>query len=161
VCADTGSNEASFIRELVLALMGFFCAKNTRCVNMTERAENFVTKLDQVRKLIVMRLPSMNVQNLAERMSKLAHYHYNKRKFLLVGEDRELYNLLVESSYNPFTVYRWLLLERVPEGVKWQLKNRQVSQKRAIKLCLERRRETGSSLAAEIKALGMKLIGGM
>jgi hypothetical protein len=128
---------------------------------MTDRAENFVTKLDEVRKLIVMRLPSIDVQNLAERMSKLAHYHYNKKRFLLVGEDRELYNLLVESSYNPFTVYRWLLLERVPEEVKWQLKNRQVSQKRAITLVLERRRETGSSLASEIKALGMKLIGGM
>ncbi len=128
---------------------------------MTNRAENFVTKLEEVRKLIVMRLPSINVQNLVEIMSKLAHYHYNKRRFLLVGEDRELYNLLAENSYNPFTVYRWLLLERIPEEVKWQLKNHQVSQKRAITLTLERRRETGSSLTSEIKALGMKLIGGM
>jgi hypothetical protein len=142
-------------------VFGFFCAKNPRCVNMPNRAENFMTKLDEVRKLIVMRLPSIKVQNLFERMSKLAHYHYDKKRFLLIGEDRELYNLLVESSYNPFTVYRWLLLERVPEEVKWQLKNRQVSQKRAITLTLERRRETGSSLATDIKALGMKLIGGM
>jgi len=128
---------------------------------MPDRAENFVTKLDEVRKLIVMRLPNFDMQNLVEIMSKLAHYHYDKKRFLVTGKDRELYNLLVENSLNPFTVYRWLLLDRVPEEVKWQLKNRQVSQKRAITLTLERRRETGSSLAAEIKALGMKLIGGM
>ncbi len=161
MCADTGSNDALFIRDLSFGVSGFFCAENARCVNMTNRAENFVTKLEEVRKLIVMRLPSINVQNLVEIMSKLAHYHYNKRRFLLVGEDRELYNLLAENSYNPFTVYRWLLLERIPEEVKWQLKNHQVSQKRAITLTLERRRETGSSLTSEIKALGMKLIGGM
>jgi hypothetical protein len=128
---------------------------------MTNRAENFVTKLEAVRKLIVMRFPTMDVQNLAEKMSKLAHYHYDKQRFLVIGEERELYKLLIENSLNPFTVYRWLLLDRVPEEVKWQLKNRQVSQKRAITLVLERRHETGSSLSAEIKALGMKLIGGM
>lgn len=128
---------------------------------MTERAENFVTKLEEVRKLMVIRLPNFDVQNLAEIMSKLAHYHYDKKRFLVTGKERELYNLLIENSYNPFTVYRWLLLDRVPQEIKWQLKNRQVSQKRAITLCLERRRETGSSLASEIKALGIKLIGGM
>ncbi|MBI5355688.1 MAG: hypothetical protein HZB68_04505 [Candidatus Aenigmarchaeota archaeon] len=60
-----------------------------------------MTKLEAIRKLIVMRLPSIDVQNLAERMSKLAHYHYNKKRFLLVGEDRELYKLLVENAGLP------------------------------------------------------------
>jgi len=111
--------------------------------------------------LLVVRFPSLDVRSLTEKMSKLAHYHYNKRNFLIMGEDRELYNFLIENSYNPFTVYRWLLLERVPDEIKWQLKNRQISQKRAITLTIERRTETGSSLAADIKSQGMKLIGGM
>ncbi|MBS3148742.1 hypothetical protein J4219_07700 [Candidatus Woesearchaeota archaeon] len=128
---------------------------------MPRNAENFVTKLEELRKLLVVRFPSLDVRSLTEKMSKLAHYHYNKRNFLIMGEDRELYNFLIENSYNPFTVYRWLLLERVPDEIKWQLKNRQISQKRAITLTIERRTETGSSLAADIKSQGMKLIGGM
>ena len=128
---------------------------------MPRNAENFVTKLEELRKLLVVRFPSLNVRDLTEKMSKLAHYHYNKRNFLIMGEDREFYNFLIENSYNPFTVYRWLLLERVPDEIKWQLKNKQISQKRAITLTIERRTETGSSLAADIKAQGMKLIGGM
>ena len=128
---------------------------------MPERAENFLTKLEQVRKLIVIRFPQFDVQNLVEKMSKLAHYHYNKKRYLLVGQDRELYQLIVENSYNPYTVYRWLLLERVPEELKWQLKNHQISQKRATTLSLQRRKENSSSLTSEIKSLGMKLIGGM
>ena len=128
---------------------------------MPRNAENFVTKLEELRKLLVVRFPSLDVRSLTEKMSKLAHYHYNERNFLIMGEDRELYNFLIENSYNPFTVYRWLLLERVPDEIKWQLKNRQISQKRAITLTIERRTETGSSLAADIKSQGMKLIGGM
>ena len=128
---------------------------------MSRNAENFVTKLEELRKLLVVRFPSLNVRDLTDKMSKLAHYHYNKRDFLIMGEDRELYNFLIENSYNPFTVYRWLLLERVPDEIKWQLRNKQISQKRAITLTIERRTETGSSLAADIKAQGMKLIGGM
>lgn len=128
---------------------------------MSRNAENFVTKLEELRKKLLVRFPSLNVRDLTEKMSKLAHYHYNKRDFLIMGEDRELYNFLIENSYNPFTAYRWLLLERVPDEIKWQLKNKQISQKRAITLTIERRTETGSSLAADIKSQGMKLIGGM
>lgn len=128
---------------------------------MKRNAENFVTKLEELRKKLLVRFPSLNVRDLTDKMSKLAHYHYNKRNFLIMGEDRELYNFLIENSYNPFTVYRWLLLERVPDEIKWQLRNRQISQKRAITLTIERRTETGSSLAADIKSQGMKLIGGM
>jgi hypothetical protein len=128
---------------------------------MTKETQNCVTKLEQVRELIVMRFPKMDVRNLVEKMSKVGHYHYNKKKYLLLGENRELYNFLIENSYNPYTIYRWLLLERIPSEIKWQLKNKQISQKRAIELSMERRMETGSSLAADIKVMGMQLIGGM
>ncbi len=128
---------------------------------MLKRAENFLTKLEQVRKLVAMRFPEMDMRNLAEKMSKLGSYHYNKKRFLVIGLDRELYNLLIENSYNPFTVYRWLLLERIPEEIKWQLKQSQINQKQAITLSVQRLKENNSNLASEIKTLGMKLIGGM
>ncbi len=128
---------------------------------MLKRAENFLTKLEQVRKLVAMRFPEMDMRNLAEKMSKLGSYHYNKKRFLVIGLDRELYNLLIENSYNPFTVYRWLLLERIPEEIKWQLKQGQINQKQAITLSVQRLKENNSNLASEIKTLGMKLIGGM
>ncbi len=128
---------------------------------MKKETQNFVTKLEQVRNLIQVRFPKMSVHNLVERMNKVGHYHYSKRKFLLLGENRELYNFLVENSYNPYTVYRWLLLERIPEEIKWQLKNKQISQKRAVRLSVQRRKETENSLASDIKARGMQLLGGM
>jgi len=128
---------------------------------MRERAENFVEKLEQVRKLISVHLPSVDVQHLSEVMSKLGHYHYNKKSCLIIGKEKKLYDLLIENSYNPYTFYRWLLLERIPESIKWQLKNCQINQKQAIKLSVQQRQETGSILAGEIKDLGMKLIRGM
>lgn len=79
---------------------------------MPKHAENFITKLEAVRKVIKMRFPSMNMQKLAEKMSRLGHYHYDKKRFFIVGEERELYNFLIENSYNHYTLYRWLLLER-------------------------------------------------
>lgn len=128
---------------------------------MKNQTQNFVTKLEQIRNLIQMRFPKIDARNLLERMSLIGHYHYNKKKFLLLGENRDLYNFLIENSYNPYTVYRWLLLERIPQEIKWQLKNNQISQKRAVHLSMQRRKETENSLAAEIKAIGMQLVGGM
>ena len=83
---------------------------------------------------------------------------YNKRKGMIVGKERELYNALIENSYNPFTVYRWALLERVPEEIKFQLKNHYLSQKKAIRLFFEKRHETETGLQIEIKQLGLMLI---
>ncbi len=128
---------------------------------MSKRAENFLTKLEQVRKLISVQFPQENVQNIMPKMTKLAHFHYNKRRYMLMGKDRDLYNYLLENGYNPYTVYRWLILEKVPEEIKWQLKNRQISQRQAITLNAQSRRINTLVLSQDIKETGMKLIGGM
>lgn len=94
-------------------------------------------------------------------MSKLATYHYNKKKFVVLGEERKLYNFLVENSLNPFTVYRWLLLERVPDEIRFQLKNHLLSQKKASSTYFQQRHETETSLQQKIRALGLELIRGM
>ena len=68
--------------------------------------KDFLGSLNQVRKQVAVRFPKFDVQNLKKIMSKLAHYHYNKDKFFVIGQDKELYNFLIENSYNPYTLYR-------------------------------------------------------
>ncbi|MFT7616197.1 MAG: hypothetical protein ACI8Y7_001026 [Candidatus Woesearchaeota archaeon] len=60
----------------------------------------------EVEKDVLSRFLWLESQNLCKIMSKLAHFHYNKKKYLIVGDERELYNFLIENSYNPYTVYR-------------------------------------------------------
>jgi hypothetical protein len=83
---------------------------------------NFLQKPEALRKLLESRLTLEEGQNLCQIMSKLAHFHYNKKKYLIVGKERKLYNFLIENGYNPYTMYRWLLLERIPEDIKFQSK---------------------------------------
>lgn len=92
--------------------------------------KNIFEELDKVRQLVRERLPGFDVHDLCVTLGRLGTYHY-KRKSMIVGDERALYNLLIENSYNPYTVYRWALLERVPEEIKFQLRNYYVSQKKA------------------------------
>jgi hypothetical protein len=87
--------------------------------------KNFVEKLTSLRKLLALRFPRLDLHNLDKIMIKFAHYHNNKKKFFVVGESKEVYNFLIEKGYNPYTIYRWLLLERVPEDIKFQIKEKQ------------------------------------
>tara|TARA_Y100000310_G_scaffold300204_1_gene335681 strand:- start:1179 stop:1562 length:384 start_codon:yes stop_codon:yes gene_type:complete len=119
--------------------------------------KNIFEELEKVKTLIKKEIPNLDIRNLPNILAKLATYHY-KKKGLLLGHERKLYYLLIENSYNPFTVYRWTLLERIPEEIKFQLKNYQISQKKASSLYFKRRHETNLSLQKDIKSLGLKLI---
>ena len=66
--------------------------------------------------------PEIGVRDLCKLLGRLGTYHYNKRKFIVLGKEKSLYNKLIENSFNPFTVYRWALLERAPDDIKFQLK---------------------------------------
>ena len=98
---------------------------------------------------------------LRENIAKLGTYHYNKNKFLLLGEEKKLYNWLVENGFNPFTVYRWFLLERIPDDVRFQLKNRQMSQKTASRLHFKRKHESKSKVCVDIRIMGLHLVRSM
>lgn len=123
--------------------------------------KNTFEELDKVKKLIVEKIPSFDIRNLCVSLGRLGTYHYKKKKGMLLGHERELYNLLIKHSYNPYTVYRWALLERIPEEIKFQLRNHYLSQKKASRLYLERRNETDTILQQDIRELGLKLIRGM
>lgn len=115
-------------------------------------------ELDKVRRLVVEACPGFDVAELCVILGRLGTYHYNKKNGLLFGDEKKLYNLLIENSYNPYTVYRWALLERVPDEIKFQLRNHFLSQKKASKLFFERRHETDTTLQVDIRQLGLQII---
>lgn len=121
-------------------------------------SQNFIEKLNHLREQLRSRLPLLNMQNLDKMMCQIAHYHYNKKGTLLLGDEKIIYPFLIENSYNPFTVYRWLLLERVPEDIRFQLRERRISQKKASRMAFKRRHETVTSLGSEIVNEGLNLI---
>ena len=98
---------------------------------------------------------------LKESIAKLGTYHYNKKKFMLLGDERRFYNWMIENSYNPFTVYRWFLLEKIPDDVRFQLKNGHISQKIASRIHFKRRQESKSKVCINIKVMGLNLVRSM
>jgi len=121
-------------------------------------AQNFIEKLNHLRKLLESRFPAYNMQHLTKNMCQIAHHHYNKKQTILLGEESKIYKFLIENEYNPFTVYRWLLLERIPEDIRFQLRERRISQKKASKIAFKRKHETVTGLGREIMDEGLNLI---
>ncbi|MFW5853001.1 MAG: hypothetical protein ACOCUR_03140, partial [Nanoarchaeota archaeon] len=122
---------------------------------------SFIEGLKTVRNLVESRHPDVNGRLFDEMLSKLAHYHYNRKKFILLGQERDVYNLLIENSHNPFTVYRWLLLERIPEEVRFQLRQGQISQKKALSKAFQIKRDKSSQTRETIKEIGLNLVRGL
>ena len=123
--------------------------------------ESFIEKLKTLRKALVEKFPTLDVHNLLKIMNKLAHYHYKKSQFYIIGMEKDMYNFLIENSYNPYTVYRWLLLEKVPEDIKFRLRQNEITQKQAIAKACIRIQETDESLGIAIKSMGLNLVRGM
>lgn len=115
-------------------------------------------RYESLKRLVLEKFPDFSARDLCVVLGRLGTFHYNKKKGFLLGKERLLYNFLIENSYNPFTVYRWALLERVPQEIKFQLRNHYLSQKKASRLFFERRHETGTSLQVDIKESGLRLI---
>ena len=120
--------------------------------------KNFVEKLSELRKKLSVRFPTLDMQNLTEIMGRLGHCHYHKNRCVLLGDERDLYNFLIENSYNPYTVYRWLLLERLPEELRFMIKLGRMSQRNAVSEALRWRHETFESLGESIRERGLRLI---
>ena len=127
-------------------------------MNTRNMPKDFIERLKTLKEKLIERFPEIDVPNLCKMMAKIAHFHYNRRKFMVTGFERELYNWLIENSYNPYTVYRWLLLEKVPDDIRFQLRQNYISQKKAFSEAFKRRHETDSVLAVSIKEIGLNLI---
>ena len=83
---------------------------------MAKARKNIFEELNKVKKLVYLFFPEISARDLCK---LLGTYHYNKRKFIVLGKEKSLYNQLIENSFNPFTVYRWALLERAPDDIKF------------------------------------------
>lgn len=123
--------------------------------------KDYLRRLTSLKKRLYSEYSWLEGRDLVKLMSKLGHYHYNKKQFILLGEDRDLYNFLMDSGFNPFTVYRWLLLEKVPEDIKYQLKENKLSQRKAISEAFKRKQETSETISLSVKQMGLTLIRGM
>lgn len=123
--------------------------------------KNWLEEFESLKNLILEQFGEDCFRNLQEIMPKLATHHYNKNKFMLLGEERKLYNFLIENRYNPYKVYRWLLLERLPEDIRFQLKNGMISQKIASKMRFKRKHESKSKVCLDIKIMGLNLVRSM
>lgn len=131
------------------------------CVKHKNVQKDYLRRLQSLKKRLYSEFVWLEGRDLCQLMSKLGHYHYNKKKYVLLGEDRDLYAFLIENGFHPFTVYRWLLLERVPADIKHQLKEKTLSQRRALSLAFKRKQETSESIGQSIREMGLALIRGM
>ena len=125
---------------------------------MLSTRKSWIEKLNEVKILLKKKFPELEVHNVQEKMSNIAHYHYNKKNSMLLGGDRKIYNVLIENGFNPYTVYRWILLEKIPEDIRFRLNEQQISQKKAFSLAMNRRRETDSSLSKSLRQMGLQLV---
>ena len=122
--------------------------------------KNIFEELEKVKDLIRREDPDFDMKQLTKFLGRLGSYHY-KKKGLYLGKNRNIYKTLLKNGYNPSTVYKWSLLENIPEELKLQLKQGIIGQKKAKKFALQQRRCNSSTLDVRIKQYGLMLIRGM
>jgi len=123
--------------------------------------KDWLVEYETLKNTVLERFGEETLRNLRTILSKLGTYHYNKNKYMLLGKEKLLYDFLIENSYNPYTVYRWALLENVPEEIRFQLKNKIISQKKAQAVYFERRHQTKQGVCEDIFRMGMQLLRSM
>ncbi|MFH1175003.1 MAG: hypothetical protein V1725_07765 [archaeon] len=126
-------------------------------MNSPTMQQSFIAKLEHIRKEAQSRFPTLERSEFDKILAQIAHHHYNRRG-LLIGQARDVYKWLIDQGQNPFTVYRWTLLERVPEDIKFQVKQHKMSQKKAIREAFRRKHETFHELGASVREAGLALI---
>lgn len=131
------------------------------CAKQRDIQNSWIEKLETAKRTVIAAFPNFDMRNLTAVMGRIGHFHYNSKKSMILGEEKKLYNFLIDNSLNPYTFYKWLLLERVPDEVRFMLNQKQISQKKAISLAFEQKHENNSELAEEIFRIGKSLIRGM
>ena len=123
--------------------------------------KSWIEEFETLKNRVLEEFSEEGFRNLKDCSAKLATYHYNKKKYMLLGTERKLYHFLIENSYNPYRIYRWFLLERIPEDVRFQLNNGMISQKIASRLNFKRKHESRHKVCLEIKLMGLNLVRSM
>ncbi len=119
---------------------------------------SFLDELCSLRDLVESRFPSVDGRSFDDILSKLAHYHYNKKNSILLGLEKDVYYYLIKQGHNPFTVYRWMLLERVPEEVRFQISKGELNQKEALRKAFRIKQNKKDIAGESLKKMGLELI---
>lgn len=152
---DSASCASGFVS---LVFWAFAFAMEVACVKEEDVQKDYLKRLQSLKKRLYDEFAWLSGRDLCKLMSKLGHFHYNRKKFILLGDDRCLYDFLMLEGLNPYTVYRWLLLERVPEDIRYQLKEHQLSQRRALSEAFKRKQETAETISLSVQEQGLALI---
>ena len=124
----------------------------------SKKLERYVEKIGVLREAFQLRFPNLTQEWFNETMVTLAHYHYSKDRYFIAGQQKEVYLFLIENHYNPFTVYRWICLEKLPEDIKFRMNQGEMCQKEAISEGFKRRHETIQELGISVREAGLCLI---
>jgi hypothetical protein len=122
--------------------------------------KNWLVEFESIKNEVSVRFGEEYFRNFSKIISKLARYHYQK-DFLILGKEWDIYYFLIENGHNPYKVYRWSLLEKVPETVRFQLKNGMITQKTALHLNFKSRHENKNQSCIDIKLQILNLVRSM
>ena len=122
--------------------------------------KNWLIEYESIKKEVEIRFGEEYVRNFTKIIAKIAQHHYKKNSMLL-GKERELYAFLMEKGHNPYKIYRWCLLERIPEALRFQLKNGMINQKTALHMHFKNRHESESTICVAIRVQGLNLVRSM
>ena len=122
--------------------------------------KNWLVEYESIKKEVAVRFGEEYVRNFTKIIAKIAQHHYKKNSMLL-GKERELYAFLSEKGHNPFKIYRWCLLERIPEALRFQLKNGMINQKTALHMHFKNRHESENTVCVAIRVQGLNLVRSM
>ena len=122
--------------------------------------KNWLVEYECIKKEVGIRFGDEYLRNFTKIIAKIAQHHYKKNSMLL-GKERELYVFLQEKGHNPFKIYRWCLLERIPEALRFQLKNGMINQKTALHMHFKNRHESENTVCVAIRVQGLNLVRSM
>jgi len=122
--------------------------------------KNWLVEYESIKKEVGIRFGDEYLRNFTKIIAKIAQHHYKKNSMLL-GKERELYVFLQEKGHNPFKIYRWCLLERIPEALRFQLKNGMINQKTALHMHFKNRHESENTVCVAIRVQGLNLVRSM
>lgn len=122
--------------------------------------KNWLIEYESIKKKIEVRFGVEFLRHFTKIMARIAQYHY-KKKSMFLGKERELYAFLQEKGHNPFKIYRWCLIERIPEAIRFQLKNGMINQKTALHMHFKSWHESENSICVAIRVQGLQLVRSM
>mgnify|MGYP001569266840 FL=1 len=119
--------------------------------------KKYLQKVEVLKGLFKTIFPGIDDDNLVILLGRCSHYHCNDRNHL--GEDEAiLYDFLLKNNLNPCTVYKWFLVHNMPENIQELLQKGKLTQRQALKLSTNERRQKENTLGLELREECRKIV---